>query len=275
MSLFAQSTDKFEVASVKSIAADSAQRPPRIDRQSFALTGTTFALIADAYGMRPCLRKESSSCALITGEPAWTKKDRFEIQATLPPNFPAFTRFQFADGEAPQLDRMLQVLLKDRFKLVVHRETRGIRVYALTAVKRGSKLRAVAEPENRTTADGTSFKIHGLDEIESVKSENGALISRLGFRYSSMQELAGTFTSFLDRPVLDRTGLGGKFDFALEYENAPDAPTTSDQSNFGRMINAGPSFFTALQEQLGLKLDATRSPVEILVIDHVERPSAN
>lgn len=266
----AQSPGSFEVSSVKPIPPNTPQRPPRIDQQSFTLSGSLYSFIADAYNLRPCVRKEASSCALISGEPSWTKKDRFEIRATLPANVPAFTRFEFADGDAPQLDRMLRTLLEDRFKLVAHSETKELPVYSLVALKRGPKLKAVTEQKIRTAADGTSFKIHGLDELD-VQSGNGNLVTRFGFRYTSMREFSSVLTSLLDRPVLDRTGIDGKFDFALEQENAADSPT--DPGSLGRF--AGPALFTAIQEQLGLKLEATTGPVPVLVIDHVERPSSN
>jgi uncharacterized protein (TIGR03435 family) len=208
---------------------------------------------------------------LISGEPAWTKKDRFEIQAELPGNSPAFTRFEFSDGEAPQLDRMLQVVLEDRFKLEVHRETRELPVYVLTVSKNGPKLKAVAAPGLRRIADGSSFKIQGLDQLETRRSENGDLVTAMGFRYTSMQGFAATLTSYVDRPILDRTGLQGNFDFTVVY----DVPTANEISALGRMLAATPVMLAAIQEQLGLKLESTKSPVEVLVIDHVERPSAN
>src|SRR5580698_6866179 len=91
----------FEVASVKSIPSDSPSREPQIDRQTFVLSGTLYDFITAAYGFRPCARKGAAGvgCALISGEPSWSQKDRFEIQAKLPDNSPAVARNQFADGE--------------------------------------------------------------------------------------------------------------------------------------------------------------------------------
>jgi uncharacterized protein (TIGR03435 family) len=83
----------------------------------------------------------------------------------------------------------------------------------------------------------------------------------------SIQELADTLSSMMDRPTLDRTGLPGKFDFTMEYEKDPDAR--------GYLSLVGPAMFTAFQEQLGLKLESIKAPVEVLVIDHIEKPSEN
>jgi uncharacterized protein (TIGR03435 family) len=84
-----------------------------------------------------------------------------------------------------------------------------------------------------------------------------------------MQELAESLSRVTARPVLDRTGLKGEFDFTIDFEKDPDAPDGS----YAQL--AGPSLFTALQEQAGLKLEATKGPIDVLVIDHVEKPSEN
>lgn len=115
------------------------------------------------------------------------------------------------------------------------------------------------------------------------QSADGAPGRRLEFKASTMQKLAESLAIFVDRPILDRTGLKGEFDFTIEYEldlTAPGGDASADLSNpMGKMLAGpgigGPALFTAVQEQLGLKLESTKAPVEVLVVDRLERPSEN
>jgi len=137
--------------------------------------------------------------------------------------------------------RMLQTLLADRFKLTVHRETKQRPVYMLVLAKNGAKLH-LSDP------DGESFL--------GRRGRQGPLIGQK----ASMSGLASTLSTIMERKVLNQTGLTGAFDFKLEFASADaiDSPL--------------PSLFTALQEQLGLKLEAGSGPVEVLVVDHAEKP---
>jgi uncharacterized protein (TIGR03435 family) len=151
-----------------------------------------------------------------------------------------------AETPKEQVRIMLQALLADRFHLQLHRESKELRVYRLTVARGGTKLKAVAAGEGNFT--------WGSGRI-SVKGE-------------SMDDLADHLSRpmfGLGAPVMNATGLDGVFNFNLEW--TPDTvPSTSP----------GPSLFTALQEQLGLKLESSKSQVEVLVIDHVQRiPTPN
>jgi uncharacterized protein (TIGR03435 family) len=143
--------------------------------------------------------------------------------------------------------------LADRFQLKLHRETKDEPVYALVVGKSGTKL------QQSSGNEASGFR--------------GLRIGRGQFTGSvaTLEMLTTALANQVGRPVLDRTGLNGSFNFKLEWipDAAPggDAPSPSDST--------GPSLFTALQEQLGLKLESARGPVEILVIDHVERPGEN
>lgn len=141
-----------------------------------------------------------------------------------------------------QVLKMIGALLADRFRLASHRETGQLPIYALVVGKRGAKLQAAGS---------------GAAPTRSLKM--GHLVTKK----MSMTELANILTFDLKRPVRDDTGLKGDFAFTLEW-----APGLGQS-------DAGPSLFTAVQEQLGLKLESTKGPVEVLVIDHVERPSEN
>jgi uncharacterized protein (TIGR03435 family) len=145
-----------------------------------------------------------------------------------------------------QFEPMLQTLLADRFKLAVHRESKVMSAYALVAGKNGPKLHAVE-------AGGGSHR----------NSDGGKLTAQK----VSMPQLADFLARHLDRPVIDKTELAGVFDFELRW--AQDDSHSTDSAS-------GPSIFTAVQEQLGLKLQSQKLPVEILVVDHAERvPTEN
>jgi uncharacterized protein (TIGR03435 family) len=153
---------------------------------------------------------------------------------------------------------MVQALLADRFQLKFHRETREIPVYVLTVAKSGHKMKV------RTEGDG------GAPGSMLFRGAN------LPGRNTSIAMLAGGLQKVvLDRPILDKTGLSGRFDFDLAWR--PDA--TQFGGRGGTLPAAAdpdrPDIFTALQEQLGLKLDATRGPGEVIVVDKVEKPSDN
>jgi uncharacterized protein (TIGR03435 family) len=151
---------------------------------------------------------------------------------------------RFPEGaSSKQAPQMMQAMLADRFRLVTHRETRTLPVYVLSVVKGGAKLQQ---------GDGAGRMSAGPRLI----------------RYSSgtMSELAGQLSSYLGREVIDRTGLTGQYAISLSF--APVDPGDAEQ-------DSAPSIFQALQEQAGLKLESTKGPVEVLVIDHAERATGN
>jgi uncharacterized protein (TIGR03435 family) len=157
--------------------------------------------------------------------------------------------------------RMLQMLLRERFRLVVRRETREVPVYALTLGKGGPKFHRSDLPEGLVPAPRTPATAGG-SEIRS-----GYLI----FKSESMPDFAWALSrtaAIGDRVVVDRTGLPERYDFELTWDRE-SAPVGTE------IREAGPSIFSALQEQLGLKLESIKAPVEFLIVEHVERPSAN
>ena len=179
----------------------------------------------------------------LSGGPKWIWENRFDVEASA--------------GRSVSLDEtrlMFQTLLADRFKLKVHRETRESTVYALVQGKKGTKL----EP----AGTDPSLKRGFLPERLSRSS------ARITAQKATMRDFANWLGGVLSTPVSDETGLEGNYRFTLEYE-LPDARPDVDSSA------TAPSLFTALQEQLGLKLEARKGTAEILVIDHVELPSEN
>lgn len=181
----------------------------------------------------------------IMGGPKWVDQDRYYIEAKAA--VPASDR---------ELMLMLQTLLADRFKVVVHREQRIIPGYRLVLGNRG--LKAQASTPDR---DSVGRSLRGRIEAEGY----------------TMAQLAFKLAEVLQQPVLDATGIPGKFDLKLEW--TPDDMQAKPPSVDPRLGNppepGGPSIFTALQEQLGLKLESGKVPAEVVVIDSAEKPSQN
>jgi uncharacterized protein (TIGR03435 family) len=192
----------------------------------------------------------------VLGGPLWLDTDRYDIVATAPEN--------------PGLDEMngpmTRTLLEDRFRLKLHDETRKLPVYNLVAIARALKLKPLVE--------GSCVPIDLRTVLQSPPPPN--YCGRFTLTKGSITVFDGhgvTITEFiaralrmLDRPVIDHTGLTGRFDIHLEFAGT-DSLDAGDAS--------APSVFTAIQEQLGLKLSASTGPVDVHVIDHVERPSLN
>jgi uncharacterized protein (TIGR03435 family) len=162
---------------------------------------------------------------------------RYDVIATAPPG-----------TSKEQITLMLQSLLAARFKLVAHRETKELPIYVLVVGKSGPRFRAVAY-------DGSAA------EIDNGGGHPPMVV--LKTHHVSMELLAATLQGYIGDKVVNATGLNGLFDFTLNFN--------LDES----MSAEGPTIFEAVQRQLGLKLDAGKGPVEVVVIDHVERPTAN
>jgi uncharacterized protein (TIGR03435 family) len=193
--------------------------------------------------------------------PDWASTERYDIQAKVDPSDIA----ELPKLDATQRGLMLQALLADRFKLVTHREVKEQPVYALVIAKSGPKL-TESKPDD-THPDG-------VEEVNGNKRPNAIHMSRghLAAQTISMSDLEVILTQIAGRTVLDKTGLKGNYDVTLNWAPEDGQPT---MLNGVPQEETRPSIFTALQEQLGLKLESQKAPVEVLVIDHVERPSEN
>ena len=217
----------------------------------------------------------------ISGAPDWISKEHYDIDA----KFDSSTADELQKLSLTERNlarqQMLQTLLAERFNLNIHRETKELQVYTLVVAKNGPKLQKSklddTEPDKPKAgpAPGTSTMTAGA---------SGAQMRSYA---SPVTTLASMLTMYLHRPVLDKTGLTEKYDFTLRW--TPDEnqlpPSSGVQGTAGGSSsglpsadpapNSGPSLFTAIQEQLGLKLESSKGPVEFIVIDHVERPSGN
>ena len=195
----------------------------------------------------------------LSGGPAWMNSDRYDIEARGP-----------ATATPEQIMQMLQALLADRFQLKIHRETRELPVYALLIGKNGSKL----EPSRGGDCwDPTAGIPPPTPDARPCGGFRNAPNEMSGVKVP-MYRFVLNLSRFLGRTVIDKTGLGGAYDITLKW--TPDesqaflAPAGQPPSD-----SSGPSIFTAVQEQLGLRLESQKGPVEVLVIDHVEKPSEN
>ena len=252
----------FEVASVKPNVSNSGSSTSNEPPGGYVATNMTLRrLIAIAYRMRLPTDRER-----IVG-PSWIDEARFDINARTP-----------AGSRVEQVPDMLRALLADRFQLAAHTETRETSVYALVRVRADGPL---GPQLTRSSLDcskpgasrggaggpgaGAAIETPQCGTISNVDA-NGAVM-RGGGR--SMADLAGNLTGRVNRDVIDRTGLSGTYDFVLRWtpENFQNPAGNAGPSRDGTLI------FTALQEQLGLRLEAQRGPVEFLIIDRVERPT--
>jgi len=172
----------------------------------------------------------------------------------MPEGSPAYTLDQFMKGDAPKLEKMLQALLADRFNLVVHHHTKEVPAYALVPGKGEPKLKPSTAEDKR----GLGMRRHA--------DPNGQMLTTIVGRKVEMRDFAFLLLLTTHRPVIDRTGLVGELNFDLEF--APFDSDTPADSN-------APSLFTALQEQLGLRMENTKAPLDGLVIDRAEKPSEN
>jgi uncharacterized protein (TIGR03435 family) len=199
----------------------------------------------------------------VVGGPRWLDSDRYDISAK-------------AEGgaSAPQMAPMLQALLEDRFQVRVHVGSQDGSVYTLTVLKDNPKLQRTKEgscaPMNLANISGPAVKPGESRprQCGSGRREPGDGTTFVTDWYGmTMAGFAGRFLSpLLDRPVIDKTGLTEQYDIHLEF--VPDTPQPPPDST-------GPSIFTALETQLGLKLSATKAAVDVIVVDRAEKPSEN
>ena len=264
------SRQSFEVATIKQNTAVQG-RSRLADQPGGRFVATRISLrtlIGAAYQGNP-------PTGQLSGGPNWIDSDLWDIEAkapegSVPPN-PTF-------GFPSQMILMLQSLLEDRFQLKLHRETRESAIYDLTIAKGGSKLK-LSDDQTPPSMSGP-----GAPPPQPIVPPRGAMKMVSGdFEASALSfgDFAKALAAlYLHRPVDDKTGLKGLYDIKLRWTPDPaigaplgpggpvaPVPPTADTS--------GPDIFTAIQEQLGLKLDSAKGPVEVLVIDSAQKPSGN
>jgi bla regulator protein BlaR1 len=274
---------KFEVSSVK-----PCQQPPqipggrglpgansspgRLSTGCAALLDVNgLGLIRDAYLLFADARLNTNGgLTPINGGPAWLHSAFYEIDATAEGN----------PSVATMMGPMLQGLLEDRFQLKIHRQQSEGPVYLLTVARGGPKLQSFAEGSCTQSSVFPPPPLQPGQEYcrRLMSAKSPASIEAQG---ATLDEFSKMLLAFLDRPVIDRTGITGRFDIRVEFsrDGTKIAGIPLIQPNGDRSPASDPSgpasIFTALQEQLGLRLESGKGAVETLVIDHIERPSEN
>jgi uncharacterized protein (TIGR03435 family) len=231
-----------EVATIKQ-ALDQPGRYFRVEQRRLSIANNDVKrMICWAYDIHP---------EQVIGAPEWTETERFDITA-------------IPDGEGQpnyyQYKAMLQKLLADRFKLKFHHDSKVFSVFVVTVAKGGPKMTPTAI-DDPNAQPGMFFSGNGVWPGSNISMKDFA---------NMMQR------NILDRPVVDRTGLKGRYDFLLKY--TPDetqARATGLGAAPAERTDQPPDLFTAVQQELGMKLESTKAAVETYVIDHVERPSGN
>jgi bla regulator protein blaR1 len=263
----ANRTFSYEVASIKPEKSGTMMFRVFNTPDGFTATTTLLALIRVAYGI------EDNQ---ISGAPGWVNSDRYNVEAKMD-QATADTIRKLGEAQIePVRQHMLQELLAERFKLAIHRETKELPIYSLVVAKGGPKLQE-AKP-------GDTYP-NGIKGPDGRPMRPGSHMMRMGrgeltAQSIVMAQMAHLLTQQTGRTVVDNTGLKGNYDFTLHWTpdqsspmfNGPGGGPGPDSSTSSE---SGPSIFTAVQEQLGLKLESQKGPVEILVIDHVEKPSEN
>lgn len=239
----ADADPSFEVATVKPSKPDQPGKAITVRGNHFRTINTTLNdLITFAYGVQ---QKQ------VVGQQSWVDSDKWDIEAQ--PDVPGVPNDK-------QLKTMLKKLLSDRFQFKFHKDTKELSAYLLTVAKSGNKMTAGSTDPNQLP--GLFFRGLGVLTVQNA----------------TMLDFAGLMqTAVLDRPVVDQTELPGKWNFLLKW--------TPDESQFGGMgvkvpppsdaADAPPPLFTAIQEQIGLKLEAGKAQVPVMVIDKAEKPSDN
>ena len=243
-SMAADANPSFEVATIKPSQPDRPGKGFGVQGSHFRTINTTLAdLIKFSYGVQD---------KQIIGAPSWAESDKWDIEAQ--PDVPGAPNKK-------QVSTMVQKLLADRFQLKFHNDTKELPAYVLSAVKTGQKM---------TKGDQDSA-------LPALFFTNLSPVT-LTVRNATMDDVCQLFQSaVMDRPVVDQTAIAGKWNFLLKW--------TADESQFSGMgvkpppptdaADAPPPLFTAIQEQIGLKMDAGKAQVPVLVIEKAEKPSAN
>jgi uncharacterized protein (TIGR03435 family) len=237
----------FEAATVKRNKSGKSGSDSNFTNGRFVATNVTLKNVMqyEAYGLPE---------ARIVGGPKWLDSERFDIEAKMDASTAAWLKGLSRDERRLQRQAMFQQLLADRFKLVTHWETRELPIYALVVAKGGAKLGAWKESEGgpSISVNDSEFTAHGV----------------------TMADLAGAWTQELSRElgrvVVDRSGIDGRYDVAVTW--TPDSGSAADEDG---AADSGASIFTEIQEQLGLKLESAKGPVQVLVVDGVEMATGN
>jgi uncharacterized protein (TIGR03435 family) len=255
---------EFDVVSIKPDKSENGMIRMMNKPDGYSGTNVTLKMVLEmAYGI-----KED----LISGEPSWVDSTNFDIEAKLTPEDVAALKNLTDDQRSLARRHMFQVFLADRFQLKAHVETKQLPVYELVLAKNSSKMKEA------TPGDTYANGIKGPDGVAHAGmmriggEGSGVELTAQGIPVTS---LVAMLSRQVHRTVLDKTGLTGKYDVTLKWTPDDGPGGMSRAADDGSSGDAPPNLFTAVQEQLGLKLQPAKGPVDTLVIDHVEKPSEN
>jgi bla regulator protein blaR1 len=250
---------KYEVATIKPNKSGGNSHSSHATGDEFMTSNASLLrLIRQAYGLQVERRGEDDG--RVVGAPGWVETESYDIDAKMESSVADALKKLRPDDQSLARQQMLRALLVDRFKLAVHTETKEFPVYVLTLAKSGPKLHE-AKPGD-TYANGYKLP-NGSPAGPGLDSDGDGKLTAQGV---SSGELAQWLSRRLGRSVVDKTGLTGEYDFTLSW-TPEDRESSGDPS-----VSPIPA---AIQQQLGLKLESGKAPVEIIVIDHAERPSVN
>jgi len=230
------SSAAFDVASIK---------PARLDARGYSIRPFPGRLSAENVTLKLLIAEAYHVYDFQISGPKWIDSDRYDLEAKIGGDVPA---------SRTQLRSMLQRLLADRFSLSVRRESKEMSVYMLEADKGESKLQPAKHPDRPVM-----FRVF---QRRQITAENAPL-----------ENLTGALAWLLGRPVLDRTGLEGSFDYKLEW--SPDEMQLRSQEAPPETDGNAPSLAVALQQQVGLRLVSRKGPVDLILVEKAERPKAN
>jgi bla regulator protein blaR1 len=270
----------FEVATIKPSSGGNAIPSISTPSESRTINVTARNLIEQAYQ----IPWTAGLNQRVVGGPGWIDNERYDIEARIDESLVATLGKMSNEQQKEQTSLMMQSLLADRFKLKVHFESRELPVYALVVAKGGPKL-APARESPPTTEDNqprpsVGFPTGSGDLRKGVLVVYRGQTAEMTAKGATVDELVHWFAGYSEiggRTVVNQTALPGTYDFTLHWTRERLAAPGQQGSQPSALSTDpdGPSLFTALQEQLGLRLVSTKAPVEVLVIDHIERPSEN
>lgn len=260
---------RYDVASIKPYKADDSRFRIMMTPDGVSYHGVSARImLQQAFGVED---------DRILGEPAWIKTNRYDVEAKVAPEDAP----RLKDLKAEQRNAMMLQLLVDRFNLKYHHEQRELPMYAMVVAKGGLKMKPTqADPPGTSAPDN-----NGPPSGDGPRPPMGKhmLMMNPGHLEStgaSTDMLADIFSRQLQRTVVDKTGLSGEYDFTLNYtpDSMPMPPHGGADGGAkpeSPVDQGGPSLFTAVEEQLGLKLEATKGMVDVIVIDHIDLPTEN
>ena len=244
---------EYEVVSVKPSAEQSGNSMIMGTPDGYKATGTTVKfMIMDAYGLK--------NLDLISGLPKWAADMRFDVETKMAPEMIEAQKKMTPKEKNAERRLMVQALLADRFKLQVRKEEKEQPAYAMVPAKGGFKLK----PIDSSDPEKAGAKLPNGMRGGMLMMEPHAITGQM----ATMDALAQTVGVAVHRQVIDKSGAKGNYDFTIKYQPEDAPPATGTDA-------LDPSLFTALEEQLGLKLESIKAMISSIAVGHIEQPGAN